>query len=137
MPESTLTLPPRSKSSSIEHASGAGVEGGDEIIVEIDVLGLGALVAELAFDPEHAEVVAADEVDVVAVLPPDPADVAFGDVGGRCGRSSEVDRSEDVLVPWEQDAAFDADIAGAVPGGRRSGDRGRGDCGKKIFAHGQ
>ena len=62
---------------------GAGVHRSDEGVVEAEALRLGALVAKLAFQAEHAEVVAADQVDVVAVLV-----LYLGDGGG-----SEVDRS--------------------------------------------
>ena len=43
--------------------------------VEVEALRLGALVAKLAFEPEHAEVVAADQIDVIALLVFDAADV--------------------------------------------------------------
>ena len=49
----------------------------------VDVLELGALVAKLALEPEHAEVVAADEVDVIAGLVLDPGDVVERHVGVR------------------------------------------------------
>src|SRR5438128_6477578 len=59
------------------------VDAGQERIVDGDVLELGVLVAELALEPEHAEVVAADKVDVIAGLVLDPGDVVEGNVGHR------------------------------------------------------
>jgi len=91
------------------------------------------LVAKLAFEPEHAEVVAADKVDVITGLVLDPRNVVERHVGYR--RIGEVDIGVDMLLLGEEHAAFDADVAGAV--GRRGWSRNdcRSNCGEEIIAH--
>src|SRR5205085_4113060 len=48
-----------------ENIARAGVDRGHERIVDVEALDLGALVAELAFEPEQAEIVPADDVDII------------------------------------------------------------------------
>ena len=94
------------------------------------------LVAELAFQPEVTEVVAADDVDVIAVMEADLADVRRADVR-KVGRVGEGDRTLEFLVFRKQNAAFDADVRRAVLGGcGRSRDCCRGRGCKKKLAHG-
>src|SRR3546814_13978976 len=44
------------------------VERPDEAAVDFELIDLGTLVAQLGFEPEHAEIVAGDGVEVVAAL---------------------------------------------------------------------
>src|SRR6185369_691065 len=117
--------------------SGASVERGDERIAEAHALVLGALVPELAFDAEHAEVVTGDEIGVVAHLELDLADVARGEVGDTDRRRGEIDCAADVLLLRDHGAKVDADVAAIVPCGRWARYRRRRNCGEEIFAHGE
>ena len=126
-------LAPNVKAGAGEGGAGTPVERGEERRTDVDALGLGLLEAGFAFEPEHAEVVAADQIDVPAGLEVDVGEGLKRNVG--YGGDGKIDRSADVLVLWEQDAAFDTDIAGAVASDRRSCDRDGSDSGKQVFAH--
>src|SRR4051812_44833011 len=86
-----------------ERRSRAAVERGHEVIADIQILGLGVLVAELAFEPEHPEVVTRVQIDVVAGLVADGRDLVRTEVL-RPG-VGEVDEAANMLAPREQDAA--------------------------------
>jgi hypothetical protein len=92
------------------------------------------LVAELALELEHTEVVTADEIEVQALLVPVAAEVCLSEVGGTGVGEDHLTRH--VLRFGEQDAALEADIAViVVRRRRRSGDYERGCARKQIFAH--
>jgi len=110
-------------------------------------LDLGAFVAELAFNAEHAKIVSADYVDIIALLPFDVrsagrrrrkcrqcrrqgADKTSAGCGcsrarrGRLGRLREGCGEYPVRASREQDAAIDSDVTGTIAGHGRSSDHG-------------
>ena len=97
-----------------------GIESGKIAGIDAELVKLGAFVAELDLGANDAEIIAGDQVDVVAAL------------------VVELERIlEDVavLVLGKQDAAFDADVGRAVAGDCRRGDCRRSDGREQIFAH--
>src|SRR5437868_7011816 len=93
------------------------------------------LIAQLALDPEHAEVVTEDGVDIEAVLVVLTETIAISRRGER--RRELRSRNRDIVlgVEREQDAPLDAGVERAI--GRHCG---RGDChrgrsGQKKSAH--
>ena len=111
-----------------EHIARAGVDRRHERVVDVEVLDLGALVAKLTLEPEQAEIVAADDVDVIAGLELHIGDVVADDVGPGDGVGGEVHRPVEILRLREQDTALDPDIAALVAGRGRRGDRHRGSA---------
>ena len=103
------------------------------IVGQARALDLGVLVAKLAFKPEHAEIVACVEVDVIADLVADTGEAGRREI--RAKRVDEVDRAKDVIASWEQNAGVDAGILRAVAGRGWRRDR-NGRCRRKqeIYA---
>jgi hypothetical protein len=92
----------------------------------------GALVAELAFEPEHAEVIAADDIDVVAslVLRAEVADAA-AEIRAEIILAAVIAVGGvhvHVLAGREQEAPFESDIAAVVTSCRRCRNGSRGGC---------
>ncbi len=119
-----------------------GVESREIGRIDFELVDTGALVAKLTFEPEHAEIVTGDHVDVVALLVVEPERVAEGRVGRpddnrrrRCLGGRVVDEQVGILILRDHDTTFDSDVAGAVAGSRRRCHCGNRSCGEKIFAH--
>ena len=101
-------------------------------------LSLALLPAQLAFEPEHAEIVTNDGIDIEALLIVDPDGVFLSEVSRSDDqwrrydrlRGVEQDRRVSILILREQDAAFDAEIGRSVAGLRRGRYRDRGNCPK-------
>ena len=89
------------------------IDSEQERLVEIDVLNAGVLVRHFTFDPEHAEVVTADNIAIEPVLVIDVetlvvmSDAAWND---RICRHREIGIDVHVGVPWRQDAEIDPHI---------------------------
>jgi hypothetical protein len=120
----------------------SGIQRGQIRGADLEIVHLAALVADLTFEPEHAEVVSDEGVDVVAHLVVEAERIVERRVGRDQRRSScrglrrrVVDEQVGVLILREEDAAFDADVAGAVAGHGRRGNRGCRNGGEKIFSH--
>ena len=115
-----------------------GVQRCDKRGVDLEIVEARPLVAELAFDPEHAEVVAEDRVEIVARLIIDPERVVGDEVHWHWRQRSrrhlsgaEADVDVGILVPRRHDAALDAEVQRAVARGGRSGDDRSGCSGRK------
>jgi hypothetical protein len=96
------------------------------------------LVTDLSFDPEHAEVVAADHVGVVTRLVVDVGSSiimrqAAGDAGKGRGGIGSVDI--DAGVPWCRCSDFHPHIRRTVASHGRRGDCRRRNGGKQEIAH--
>jgi hypothetical protein len=92
-----------------------------EVLVELDVIELGALVAKLKLSADHPEIVAPDQIGIDAALEFQIGDVAGWNVGKQ--RSGKQELGFEVPIFGEHDAPLETDIAGPVTSNRWCSDR--------------